>query len=539
LVLLIACANMANLLLARAAARHREMAVRAALGAGRWRIVRQLLCESVLLSAIGGLVGLLFAQGSLRLIHAVGQNSLPRAAEIGLDARVLLLSGTVALLTGILFGLAPAWQASRPDLQATLKDAARGATGRRAGLRHGLVVAEVAVTLVLFVGAGLLLRSFYQLQRVNPGFAYERVLTFWVNLSEQKYPNADACEGFFRNLLERIRSLPGVEAASVASQIPLDTGSWDTSFLIEGRPEPPPYERSALEVHLVDPDYFRVMGIPLLRGRAFTERDNREHTRGTAREESWNAWLNVIIIDEEFARRHFPNENPIGKQIRIPWGPRETNPVLTIVGVVGRVKEEGLRQQGGRVQAYFSSLQRPSWGMAVQIRTASAPETLIAAARQQVLALDPELPIYDIRTLAAMRADNIAPERLNLALLGIFAGVALALAVIGLYGVLACAVAQRQREIGVRVALGAQRRDVLRLVVGQGMRLALLGIGIGLAAAFALSRVLQALLFEVQPSDPLTYATVPFMLAAVALLACWLPARRATKVDPLEALRYE
>jgi putative ABC transport system permease protein len=451
---------------------------------------------------------------------------------------VLLFSATVALVTGVLFGLVPAWQASRPDLQGTLKDAARGTTGGRGGLRHGLVVAEVALTVVLLVGSSLLLRSFHELQRVNPGFGYERVLTFQVNLSGQKYPNADAREDFFQNLLERIRALPGVQAVSVASQIPLDTSSWDTSFLIEGRPEPPPSERPYMEVHIVSPDYFRVMGIPVLRGRAFTERDNREHVRGTAREQSGNAWLNVAIVDEEFARRHFPNEDPIGKEIRIPWGSRELNPVMTIVGVVGRVKEDRLSEQGGKVQVYLSSLQRPDAGI-VQIRTASAPEKLIAAARQQVLALDPELPIYDVRTLAAMRSDNIAPERLNLTLLGIFAAMALALAVIGLYGVLAYAVAQRQREIGVRIALGAQRRHVLSLVVGQGMRLALLGVGIGLAASVAVSHVLQALLFEVKPTDPLTFTAIPLVLGAVALLACWLPARRAAKVDPMVALRCE
>jgi len=539
LVLLIACANVANLLLARAAARQREMAVRAALGAGRWRLVRQLLCESILLASIGGATGLLFAQGGLRLIVALAQGGLPRAAEIGLDARVLLLSGTLALLSGILFGLLPAWQASRPDLQGTLKEAARGTTGGRVGLRHGLVVAQVAVTLVLLVGAGLLLRSFHQLHRVNPGFAQERVLTFRFNLSGQKYPHADAREGFFRSLLERLRALPGVQAASIASQVPLDELNWDTSFLIEGRPEPPPSERPALQVHLVAPDYFQVLGIPLLRGRAFTEQDNREHTRGTAREPSGNAWLNVIIIDEEFARRHFPNEDPIGQQIRIPWGPKERNPLMTIVGVVGRVREEGLRRSGGMVQAYFSLFQRPDGYGTVSLKSAVAPETLIAAARQQVLALDPELPIYNVRTLAAMRSDNIAPERLNFTLLGIFAVVALTLAVIGLYGVLAYAVAQRQREIGVRLALGAQRRNVLGLIVGEGMRLTLLGVGIGLAAALAFSRVLRSLLFEVQPTDPLTFAAVPLLLAAVALFACWLPARRAAWVDPMTVLRAE
>src|SRR5256884_577373 len=542
LVLLIACANVANLLLARAAARQKEMAVRAALGAGRWRIVRQLLTESVLLALGGGAFGLLLASGGVRLILALSRDAIPRAAEVGLDAGVLAFTAGIAVLTGILFGLAPAWQGSRADLQDTLKDTTRGTTGGRARLRQGLVVAEVALTLVMLTGAGLLLRSFHRLQQVNPGFSHERVLSFRLDLPEKKYGKEESQINFYRNLLDRLRALPGAQAVSVTSRLPFGGNDWQTSFVIEGQPEPPPHERPSMEVHLVSPDYFRAMGIPLLHGRSFTEQDDRGHLRGRDLSsftdgERWMSGLNTIIVDEEFARRHWPNEDAIGKRVRLPWG--EKGPMLTVVGVVGRVKLNQLNEQGGFVQAYLPFLQGPSGGMAVVIKTTQAPEALITAARQQVQALDPEQPIYDVRTLAEMRDNSIAPQRLNLTLLAVFAGVALTLAVIGLYGVLAYAVAQRQREIGVRMALGAQRRDVLGLVLGHGMRLTMIGVILGLTGAFALTRVLEGLLFETKPFDPATFLSVTVILVGVALLACWLPARRAARVQPMAALRHE
>ena len=539
LVLLIACANVANLLLARAAGRQKELAVRAALGAGRWRIVRQLLTESLLLAGVGAAAGLLLAQWGLGLILALGRDSIPRAAEVALDGRVLVFSAGVAVLSAVLFGLAPAWQGSRPDAHAALKDAARGTTAGRARLRRSLTVAEVALTLLLLVGAGLLLRSFHRLRSVDPGFAYERVISFRTSLPERKYPTIADQSRFFQALLGNIRAIPGVAAASVASQLPLDGNSWDTTFLIEGRPEPPPHERPSMEVHLVGTDYFQAMGIPLVRGREFTERDNREHLRGGGREEDWAAGLNVVVIDREFARRHFPGEDPIGRRVRLPWGEADKAPVATIVGVVGRVREDSLRETGGKVQAYFPYLQMPGRGMAVVVKTAASPAAVVPVLRQQVAALDREQPIYEVRTLAELREGNLAPGRLNAVFTGTFAAVALVLAVVGLYGVLAYAVTQRRREIGVRMALGAQRRQVLGLVVREGMGLAGAGVAIGVLAALAATRVLRGFLYDVTPLDPVTFAAVVFALTVVAFLACVIPARRAAKVEPMEALRHE
>ena len=540
-VLVIACANVANLLLARAAAREKEMAVRGALGAGQWRITRQLLAESGLLALLGAIVGLLFAKGALRVVTALAGENMPRATEISLDLRVLLFSGLVAVVTGILFGLAPAWHARRVDLQGTLKETARGTTSGRAGLRRGLVIAEVALTFVLLVGAGLLLLSFHRLLQVNPGFVADRVLTFQINFPGGKYQTAEQQILFCQALREKLRALPGVRAASLASQntIPLHEGGWDMRFLIEGRPEPPPYLQPSLQFHLVAPDYFQTMGIPFLQGRDFTEQDNREHLRGASSGNDWGVGLNSIIIDEEFAKRYWPNQNPLGQRVRIPWGEREKQPVVTIVGVVGRIKENRLSEQGGLVQAYFPMYQQPLGNMAVVVKTTSDPAALLATMRQQVSQLDPALPIFGISTMKEMRDHNVAPDRLNLGFLGGFAVLALVLAIIGLYGLLSFTVTQRQREIGVRMALGAQRFQVLNLVVGQGMRLVLTGAFIGLLGSFALTRVLTSVLFNVRPTDPLTFVTVTLSLCLVALLACYIPARRATKIDPMVALRYE
>jgi len=540
-VLVIACANVANLLLARAAAREKEMALRAALGAGQWRITRQLLAESGLLALLGAIVGLLFAKGALRVVTALTGETMPRAAEISLDPRVLLFSGLVAVLTGILFGLAPAWHASRVNLQGTLKEAGRGTTSSRGGLRQGLVIAEVALTFVLLVGAGLLLLSFHRLLQVNPGFVADRILTFQINFPGGKYQTAEQQILFCQALREKLRALPGVRSASLASQntIPLHEGGWDMRFLIEGRPEPPPSLQPSLQFHLVAPDYFQTMGIPLLQGRDFTEQDNREHLRGASSADDWGAGLTSVIVDEEFAKRYWPDQNPLGQRVRIPFGERSKQPIVTVVGVVGRIKENRLSEQGGMVQAYFPMYQQPLGNMAVVVKTTSEPAALLATMRRQVSQLDPALPIFGISTMKEMRDHNVAPDRLNLGLLGGFAALALILALIGLYGLLSFTVTQRQREIGVRMALGAQRFDVLNLVVGQGMRLILAGVVLGLLGSLALTRILASALFKVEPTDPLTLVTVTVSLCVVALLACYIPARRATNVDPMVALRNE
>ncbi len=539
LVLFVACANVGNLLLARAAARQKEMALRAALGAGRWQIVRQLLTEGLLLAVAGSAFGLLLTHWGLELILAAGGNAIPRAAEVHMDGGVLIFTALAALTTGVLFGLAPAWQASRHVLQAVLQANSRGATSGHHRLRQGLIVAEVSLTLMLLIGAGLLLHSFHNLQSVNPGFSTERVLSFRLDLPKQKYGTPDQQNGFYQALLERLRAVPGIQAAGVSSRYPLEPFNWLADYQIEGQPEPTSGHGLTMDMTLASPDYFRAMGIPLLRGRVFTDQDNREHVRGTGRQQEDGAGLSVIIVDEEFAHRHWPNEDPIGKQVRIPWGERAQNPVLTVVGVVARVKMRELSEHGGFVQAYLPSWQLPEPGSAVVVKTTVPPETLISSVREQVSSLDPAQPISNLQSVEELRNNSLAPQRVNLALLGIFGVLALALAAIGLYGVLAYSVTQRRREIGVRMALGAQRRCVLGLVIGNGMRLVAGGMVLGLAGAAVLTRVMRSLLFNVAPFDPLTFASIPVLLTVVALLACWLPARIAAKVDPMEALRTE
>jgi putative ABC transport system permease protein len=540
-VLLIACANIANLLLARASARQKEMAIRSAMGAGRWRIARQLLTESVLLSLIGGTLGLLVAWGGIKLILYISPNAIPRSREISLDWKVLAFTLGLAFLTGILFGLVPALQAGVVDVQETLKETGRGVT-RRHWLRSSLVVVEVATTLVLLIGAGLMIRSFNRLQQVNPGFSYEHLSSFTVSLPQKKYATEEQRDQFFSRLLQSIRGLPGVEASAAASGLPLGNNGWQTSFIVDGRPIPPPAQRPLMEACLVTSDYFRTMNIPLLGGRYFDDHDNRSWLAGRDLSklnegQRGIAGVNVIVIDEEFARRYWPDEEAVGKRIRL--GTRLEAPLLTVVGVVGRVKMEGLSQDSKRVQGYFSFAQMPFSGMTVITKASTDPNQLIGAMRQQVRAVDPDQPIYNIRTMNEIRSDSVAPERLNLTLLSIFAGLALVLAVVGIYGVMSYTVTQRTHEIGIRMAIGAQPRDVFKMVLGQGMMLALIGVALGLFGAFALTRLMVTMLFGIEPTDPATFASIAVLLTVVALVACYLPGRRATKVDPVVSLRYE
>ncbi|HTH47053.1 MAG TPA: ABC transporter permease [Candidatus Limnocylindria bacterium] len=538
LVLFIACANVANLLLVRATGRRKEMAVRTALGADPGRIVRQLLTENLLLAGLGAGLGLMLAFGSMSLLGTLAENNLPRAAAIGIDGRVLGFSLVLALGTGVLFGLVPAWQASRPDLSTALKDAGRGSSSGRTPLLHGLTVGQVALSVVLLFGAGLLLRSFQRLSHVSAGFKHEQVVSFRLDLPDGKFKTSAPIDRFAQDLLGRLRALRGVTSASLATGLPIGGRSWVTDLLIEARPEPP--QHPLMEANIVDADYFAVMGIPVLKGRAFNQSDARPGANGSGEElPNWKG-MKTIIIDEEFARRQFPNEDPVGKQIRLPWGDtRDTQPVMTVVGIVGRVKQEKLREDNAKVlpMGYLAYRERPNRHVAVVAKTTLSLDAFAHAVREQMAAVDPTIPIYELQTLTQMRDANIAPERLNMTLLGTAALIALALALIGIYGVVAFTVAQRQREIGVRMALGAQRRDVLGLVFGHGLKLVVIGTGLGLVGAIGFGRVLTSLLFQVKATDAPTLLGVPAILMGAALLACALPARRAAKLDPVELLR--
>jgi putative ABC transport system permease protein len=540
-VLLIACANIANLLLARAGARQKEMAIRAAMGAGRWRIARQLLTESVLLAIVGGGLGLLIAQYGIKLILYISPNAIPRAREITLDWRVLLFTLGMAFFTGVLFGLVPALQAGVVDVNETLKETGRGVS-RRHWLRSSLVVVEVATTLVLLIGAGLMIRSFSRLQNVNPGFSYEHLTSFSVSVPQKKYATEEQRAQFFGRVLQNISALPGVESVAAASGLPLGNNGWQTSFTVDGRPLPPPSETPLMEACLVTPDYFKTMNIPLQRGRAFNDRDDRSWLAGrdlSKMDEGLRgaAGLNAIIIDEEFARRYWPGEDAVGRRIRI--GTKEDAPLMTVVGVVGRVKMDGLGTDSKRVQGYFPFAQMPFSGMTVIAKGSADPNQLVASMREQVRNVDPDQPIYNVRTMNEIRSESVAPERLNLALLSIFAGIALLLAIVGIYGVMSYSVTQRTHEIGIRMAIGARPLDVFKMVIGQGMILALIGVAFGLVGAYGLTRLMASMLFGVEPTDPVTFTVIAVLLTAVALLACYLPSRRATKVDPVVSLRYE
>ncbi|MFL6333867.1 MAG: ABC transporter permease [Pyrinomonadaceae bacterium] len=526
LLLLIACANVANLLLARASGRRREIALRLALGASRARIARQMLTEGVLLSLAGGALGAALSVWLTDLLVALAPADTPRLAEASADWRVLLFAVGASVLTGIAFGLAPAWQASRYDLNEPLKEGGRGLSGSRSRLRSGLVVAEVALSLLLLAGAGLLVKSFTRLQAVDPGFDPEGVITMRVSLPGARYKEPARRAEFFAALTERVKAVPGVESAGATIALPLNGSNYQIGrgFIREGRPETPEEDTDA-SYSVVTPGYFRAMRIPLRAGRVFDERDRMESAK-------------VVVINEAFARKAFPGEDPLGKRIHI-W--RDEKFLREVVGVVGDTKPWLLDAQEAALQMYVPHPQDAEWaGLSLVVRARGAePGSLVGRVREEVRALDRELPVYDVKTLDKVVADSTAYRRVAMFLMAGFACSALLLAGVGLYGVVSYSVAQRTREIGVRLALGARGRDILGLVVRQGMLLTLAGLALGLACAFALTRLIAGLLYGVTATDPVVYLAVSLLLAAVALLACLVPARRATKVDPMVALRYE
>ena len=528
LVLLIACANVANLMLTRASSRTREVAVRSVLGAGRWRLVRQLLVESVTLAVAGGMAGLLLAAWGVdviaRLIPAGAGGGILAVAAPKVDGTVLLFALAASIFTGILFGLAPAVAVTRSDLAEGLKEGAQAVSpgGRRGWLRGALAVSELSLALVLLIGAGLLIKSFYRVLQVNPGFAPERVLTMDLSLTDTRYPAPQQKSEFFSQVLGRVESLPGVRSAALADSLPLSP--YQAFLMMSPNRLLPRAARSSSTMVMVSrltvsPGYFYTLGIPVLQGRTFTDHDDEQAPK-------------VAVVNEAVARRFWPTEDPIGKQLPL------FRDSVTVVGVVGNTRHEGLSQET-EAEFYVPYLQSPGNSMQLAVRTAAEPDSIVSAVRAQVRDVDPDQPLYHVATLQQVLSESLAPRRFDMLLLGIFAGIALALATVGIYGVMAFSVTQRTHEIGIRMALGAERRNVLRLVVRQGLRLTLFGVVLGVAGAWALTSFLSTFLFGVAARDPATFVLVSLALVAVSILACYIPARRATRVDPMVALRYE
>jgi len=521
-VLLIACANVANLLFARSAAREREIAIRTALGARRSCIVRQLLTESVLLAITGGIIGVLLALWGLDLLLAIGESSIPRVKEIKLDGWALGFSMLISIGTGLLFGLVPALQSSKPDMNEALKEGSRSASGsiRRNKTRSMFVIAEVAICLVLLIGAGLMIKSFAKLTNVSPGFNPENVLSMNVALSGSRYGDSQQVASFYQRALERLASVPGVEGAAATTGLPMAGGFGSRYFRIEGRPPQPAGQGFNANVNLTTPSYFKTMNIPLIDGRDFDERDVMKAPE-------------AVVVNQEMARRYWPDETPIGQRLAVGDGPWRT-----VVGVVGDVKQSGLDIET-RPEMFWPYYQMPVGFATFVVRTGGDPERMTSSVRAAMQEIDRDLPVYNIKTVDAVISESVAPRRLNMLLLGIFAGLALVLAAVGIYGVISYSVSQRTREIGIRMALGASHSSVVRLVVGEGMILASIGVVIGVVASFFLTRLMSTLLFGVSTTDPITFVAIALLLTGVSTVASLVPARRATRVDPMVALRYE
>ena len=525
LVLLIACANVANLLLARAAVRQKEIAVRAALGARRWRLIRQFLTESLMLSTMGGIFGLAIAYGGLFLLKSFIPENISQAREISIDFKVLGFTLFVSLATAVIFGLAPAIQAVRFNQSETLKeggrDAATGSSSKR--LRSLLVTAEVAISLVLLIGAGLLINSFLRLRSVDPGFRVDNLLTMKIRLPYPKYQEAERRSAFYKELIQRVEALAGVRSAAVTTTRPLSPGS-SIVVVFEGKPESPPGQQPTIVTRIISPGYFDTMDIPLLKGRQLTEQDTRTSPR-------------VVVISEIMARRYWPNEDVIGKRIAL-GRVQKPEDWIQVIGVVKDVRQRLATDP--RPQMYLSHQQTDFFAPEdLVVQTDVDPTSMAATVRNAVWEIDKDQPVSNIRTMEEILVDSIARQRFSMLLLAIFASVALVLAAVGIYGVMSYSVAQRTHEIGIRMALGAQTGAVLKLAVGYGMKLVMIGIGVGLVAAFALTRVMSTLLFGVTATDPTTFTLISLLLVLVAAIASYIPARRATKVDPIIALRYE
>lgn len=526
-VLLIGCANVANLVLASGAARQKEMAIRTALGASRWRVMRQLFTESTILALAGGAGGLLIAFWGLAAIKKLLPGDFPRLNEIHIDLRVLGFTFAASVLTGILFGLAPAFQVSRLEVQDAMKETGRGTSSsrRQNRFRQALIVGEVALSVVLLAGAGLLFRSFLRLQSVNTGFVSEQVLTARLTPSGPAYSDQAGQVKFYNSVLEKISAVPGVQDAAVINTLPLERGP-TTGFRVEGRPVTTPDKWPSVNYRVITPNYFRALSIPVLQGRVYTDRDNE------------NGPL-VMIVNQKLAQEVFPNEDPVGK--RITFGNTDSNrqPVwFEIVGVVASIHSLELSEEP-HAELYFSALQEFWVGMSLVVRSTVEPTSLSASVRQIVNEVDKTVPVSDVKTMDHIVSESVTQPRFNLFLLGMFSTIALLLSAAGIYGVTAYTVTQRTHELGIRLALGAQIGDVLRMILAQGMAVIGIGLAIGLAAAFGLMRLMKSLLFGVTATDPLTFVGITVVLVAAGLLACYLPARRATKVDPLEALRHE